>query len=227
MRRLLRGVAGMLGTAVMAATLVVGGPAAPASAAVHDPVVFVHGYWGDHWNWDIMASWFRSDGWSSAELFVWDYNTAQSNVTTAAQLRTYIDDVLARTGRTKVDIVTHSMGGLSSRHYLKFLGGTAKVDEWVSIGGPNHGTNAAYACWDTSCGEMRYNSAFLTNLNAGDETPGEVRYGTIRSYCDEIINPDTSTILSGAGNAELSACVGHVSLLASWQTYTLTRDFIA
>jgi triacylglycerol lipase len=38
-------------------------------------------------------------------------------------------------------------------------------------------------------------------LNSRDETPGAVRYGTLWSPCDEIINPDTSVILSGATNA--------------------------
>ncbi|MCZ7414840.1 MULTISPECIES: esterase/lipase family protein [unclassified Streptomyces] len=47
------------------------------------------------------------------------------------------------------------MGGLSSRYYLKNLGGTSKVDSWASLGGPNHGTDMAEACFNTSCLEMR------------------------------------------------------------------------
>ena len=35
------------------------------------------------------------------------------------------------------------MGGLSTRYYLKNLGATQYVDDWVSIGGPNHGTTFA------------------------------------------------------------------------------------
>lgn len=211
-------------TAIIAIT--VSGPSLVAQASGPNPVVLVHGYWGDDWNWSVMVGRLRGDGWPDANLFVWDYNIAQSNVTTANQLKTYIDGVLASTGASKVDLVTHSMGGLSSRYYLKFLDGTSKVDEWVSLGGPNHGTNAAYLCWDASCEEMRYDSEFLTNVNSGDETPGDVRYSTVRSYCDEIINPDSSTILSGADNRELSHCVGHVSLLGSWEAYTTVRDFI-
>lgn len=216
----------LLAALALAAVSLVASPATPARAAGHDPIVFVHGYWGSDWNWDVMLSRFRADGWSASELYPWDYNTAQSNVTTAGQLASFIDSVRARTGAARVDVVTHSMGGLSSRYYLKNLGGTGKVDEWVSIGGPNHGTNAAYLCWDTSCSEMRPGSSFLNNLNSGDETPGAVRYGTFWSSCDEIINPDQSTIVAGATNNHLSGCIGHISLLGSWEVYTGVRNFV-
>jgi triacylglycerol lipase len=68
-------------------------------------------------------------------------------------------------------------------------------------------------------------SSFLDALNSGDETPGTVRYGTFWSPCDEIINPDTSVILSGATNTR-TGCIGHVSLLASPSVYAGVRDFV-
>ena len=224
MRRHIRTAVATLAAIVTAVGLTV--IAAPAQAAARNPIVFVHGFWGSDWNWGIMVDRFKADGWSGGELFVWDYSTSQSNVETAGQLKAYVDQVLARTGASKVDLVTHSMGGLSSRYYLKFLGGIPKIDAWVSLGGPNHGTSAAYACWTDSCREMRPNSVFLNTLNSGDETPGDVRYGTVRSYCDEIINPDSSTIVDGADNRELSSCIGHVSLLGSKSAYTAIRDLV-
>jgi triacylglycerol lipase len=103
------------------------------------------------------------------------------------------------------------MGGLSSRYYLKNLGGTGSVDEWVSLGGPNHGTNTAKFCFDTSCKDMRPRSPFLTQLNSGDETPGAVRYRTWGSPCDVVINPDSSVQLTGATNTR-TACLEHGDL---------------
>lgn len=196
------------------------------SATGHDPIVFVHGWVGADWNWAVMTERFRSDDWAADELHVWQYDWAQSNTVTARELADEIDRVLAETGADAVDLVTHSMGGLSSRHYLKFLDGTDHVNDWVSIGGPNHGTNAAYACTTTSCGEMRFDSAFLTRLNSGDETPGTTDYGTVWSACDEIINPDESVLLEGASNHRVS-CIGHVSLVASEEVYETTRDFVS
>ncbi|MFI7413049.1 esterase/lipase family protein [Streptomyces sp. NPDC049627] len=190
-----------------------------------NPVLFVHGYTGDASNWNTMADRFRTDGWPSAYLDQWSYDWRQSNTTTAQQLSAEVDRLLAATGATKVDIVSHSMGGLSSRSYLKNLGGTTKVDAWVSLGGPNHGTDSANSCFDTSCTEMRIGSSFLTALNSGDETPGSPRYATWWSPCDTVINPDSSVSLSGAANTK-TACLSHTALFMDATVYAQTRDMI-
>jgi triacylglycerol lipase len=190
-----------------------------------NPVLFVHGYNGDAANWNTMADRFKADGWPSSHLRQWTYDSRQSNTVTAQQLSTEADRLLAATGATEVDIVSHSMGGLSSRHYLKNLGGTSKVDAWVSLGGPNHGTDTANSCFDTSCTEMRIGSSFLTSLNSGDETPGSPRYATWWSPCDTVINPDSSVSLSGAANTR-TACLTHTGLLTDATVYAQTRDMI-
>lgn len=211
----------VLGLVAVAAMLV---PAASASA--REPILFVHGWAGASWNWSVMIDRFEGDGYRASELRAFSYNTKQSNATTAQEVAAQVRALKAATGATRVDVVTHSMGGLSSRYYLKNLGGTANVDEWVSIGGPNHGTWTAGACsLLSSCREMLPGSSFLRALNSGDETPGAVRYGTFWSPCDEIINPDTSTILSGATNIR-TGCIGHISMLASPSVYAGVRDFV-
>ena len=200
--------------------------AMPATASAFDPIVFVHGWNSSGSTWNTTISRFQADGWTSAELHNWSYNTSQSNATTASQLSAKVDQVLAATGAAKVDIVTHSMGGLSSRYYLKNLGGQAKVDDWVSLAGPNHGTEWAYGCsWQTSCREMIPGSSFLSALNSGDETPGAVNYGTFWSSCDEIINPDSSVPLSGATNVHVG-CLSHSGVKDNASSYAQYRDFV-
>jgi triacylglycerol lipase len=197
-------------------------PAASAQAA--EPILFVHGWNSSGSVWNTMISRFEADGFTN--LNNWSYNTAQSNKTTAGQIATKVSQIRAATGAAKVDIITHSMGGLSSRWYAKYLGGTSYVDEWVSLGGPNHGTSTANLCfWQTSCFEMRPGSSFLSQLNSGDETPGDVRYGTWWSPCDEIINPDSSILLSGATNTQ-TACISHSGYYSSSTVYAQVRDFV-
>src|SRR3954447_6472431 len=124
------------------------GLALPAVASAHDPILFVHGWNSSSSTWNTMVSRFQTDGWTASELNNWSYNWHQSNATTASQIKTKVDGILAATGAAKVDIVSHSMGGLSSRYFLKNLGGGAEVDDWVSLGGPNHGTDTANFCFD-------------------------------------------------------------------------------
>jgi len=186
----------------------------------------VHGWNSSASTWNTVVGRFAADGWTSAELNTWSYNTAQSNATTAQQLATKVNSVLAATGATRLDLISHSMGGLSTRYYVKNLGGGPKVDEFVSLAGPNHGTSTANLCfWNTSCFEMRSGSSFLNALNSGDETPSTPRYATWWSPCDEVINPDTSTILIGAANTQTS-CLSHSGVKDSATVYAQVREFV-
>jgi len=56
----------------------------------------------------------------------------------AKRLTEFIDKVLAATGAEKVDIVSHSMGGLVSRVAIKNYGCSSKVRKLLMVGTPNH-----------------------------------------------------------------------------------------
>ena len=195
------------------------------STLAHDPIIFVHGWHGSASTWTTMIGRFKTDGWTDAELINFTYNSDQSNATTANLLSAKIDSVLAATGATRVDIVSHSMGGLSTRYYSRNLGGSGKIDAFVSLGGPNHGTQTAYACFTTACKEMYPGSTFLKSLNATDETPGTPRYATWWSPCDEVINPDSSVPLTGATNTQ-TTCLTHSNLHEDATVYAQVRDWV-
>jgi triacylglycerol lipase len=211
---------------VSAIALCIAGTAlAPAGASAQDPILFVHGYVESASVWNTMIGRFEKDGYSKSFLSAYSYNTSQSNKVDAEEVKSKVESLLKSTGATKVDIIAHSMGSLNSRWYIKFLGGESKVDDWVSLGGPNHGTEFANFCGSTSCVEMRIGSKFLGELNAGDETPGTVNYGTWWSPCDEIINPDSSVSLSGASNNK-TACISHTALMNDETVYKGVREFV-
>jgi triacylglycerol lipase len=207
------------------AICVTGAAIAPAASMAQDPILFVHGYVESASLWNTMIGRFEKDGYPKSYLSAYSYNTSQSNKVDAEEVKSKVETLLKNTGATKVDIVAHSMGSLNSRWYIKFLGGETKVDDWVSLGGPNHGTEFANACFSTSCVEMRVGSKFLSELNAGDETPGAVNYGTWWSPCDEIINPDSSVSLSGASNHK-TACISHTALTTDETVYKEVREFV-
>ena len=199
----------------------------PATSLAQDPILFVHGWSESASLWNTMIGRFEKDGYAKSALSAYSYNTATSNKTLAeTEVKSRVETLLKNNpGATKVDIIAHSMGSLNTRWYIKFVGGESKVDDWVSLGGPNHGTETANTCSQTSCVEMRVGSKFLSELNAGDETPGTVSYGTWWSPCDEIINPDSSVALSGATNTQ-TTCLSHSALTTDEAVYKQVREFV-
>ncbi|MEU3660277.1 alpha/beta fold hydrolase [Streptomyces sp. NPDC032940] len=191
------------------------------------PVVFVHGYTGSASNWVTAMSVFRLNGWDSSDLFAYEYDSYGDNVTNARGLASFVENVKARTGASKVAVVNHSMGGLVSQYYLKVLGGDASVSHLASIAGANHGTTYAGACLIyTTCQQMYPGSSFISQITAGDETPGSTRYATWYSACDGIIIPYTSTRLSGAMNNNV-ACQTHIGYLADTVVLGQIARFVA
>lgn len=188
-------------------------------------VLFVHGWNTNASTWTTMVGRFKKDGWQASELATFSYNTAASNATTAAVIKDKVDSIQAATGGSQVAIVTHSMGALSARYYVRNLGGDGKVSALVTLGGTNHGTQTAIFCFQASCQEMVPNSSFLTALNATDETWGTPRYATWWSPCDEVISPRSSALLDGAVNTE-TACINHSQLHESATVYAQVRDWV-
>ncbi|QNP65866.1 esterase/lipase family protein [Streptomyces genisteinicus] len=202
-------------------------PAAAGALSTGTPVVFVHGYTGSASNWTTARSVFQSNGWSSSNLFAYEYNSYGNNITNAQGLASFVSNVKSRTGASKVAIVNHSMGGLVSQYYLKVLGGHANVSHLASIAGANHGTTAAGACLIyATCQQMYPGSAFITQISSGDETPGSTEYGTWYSPCDGVILPYTSTRLTGADNNYV-ACETHLGFLTSTSVLGDIADFVA
>jgi len=173
----------------------------PTAAQAAEPVVLVHGTFGDSTNWGYIERQL------DARTFAIDYgNRGTGDIATSArQLAAFVDDVLARTGASKVDIVGHSQGGMMPRYYVKNLGGAGKVDDLIGLSPSNHGTDLSVAenelC--VACNQQAAGSAFLTDLNAGDETPGDVDYTVVQTRYDEVVTPYTSAFLDGATNVLL------------------------
>ena len=176
------------------------------TAAHPAPVVLVHGtFEGAADNWATASPKFKAAGYC---VFALEYGNRGTGdiAASAGQLQRFVDAVLAATGAQKVSMVGHSQGGMMPRYYLKFLGGASKVDDLVGLAPSNHGTDnpgalVAGATFCPACDQQRAGSPFLTNLNAGDETPGAVSYTQIETRYDEVVTPYTSGFLAADGNA--------------------------
>jgi triacylglycerol esterase/lipase EstA (alpha/beta hydrolase family) len=175
------------------------------TAAHPEPVVLVHGTFEDATeNWSFVSPQLKSAGYC---VFALEYgNRGTGDIpTSAGQLQRFVDAVLAATGAKKVSLVGHSQGGMMPRWYIKFLGGAAKVDDLVGLAPSNHGTTSpgAFATGATfceACEQQSAGSAFLQQLNAGDETPGAVSYTVVETRYDEVVTPFTSAFLAAGPN---------------------------
>jgi triacylglycerol lipase len=183
-----------------------------AAARRPDPVLLVHGFNGSSGAWHALEASLVARGYRTSEIDAIDYPSDESNVEVARQIAREADALRARTGATRIDVVSHSMGAISSRYYLERLGGAAHVDAWVSLAGVNEGTVWAYGCYVlTPCREMVPTSSVLDQLNDGFHATGTTRYGAWWSPCDDAIIPRTNAELAGARNVE-TPCLGHSEL---------------
>ncbi|HEY6762714.1 MAG TPA: alpha/beta fold hydrolase [Baekduia sp.] len=213
-------------TAVAASAVQPGGSPAGAndptcrpSAAHPRPVVLVNGTFANQIDsWNAISPLLKNNGYcvytfNYGGLFLGQIGAYGPIAASAGELKTEVDQVLAQTGASKVDIVGWSQGGMMPRYYLKNLGGASKVNALVGLAPSNHGTTldglatlagylpgatalVAAAC--PACGDQIRGSAFLTALNAGGDTVPGVRYTVIQSKYDEVVTPYSSAFLTGA-----------------------------
>lgn len=195
-------------------------PAPPTHSAVtgeqsqRRPIVIVRG-WGlscglsgaDAWPKWREASYAR--GYPEDAVGVLRFDTCRPNGEAIAELGVLIDGLLRRTGAEKVNVIAHSMGSLIGRACIRFGSCAGKVDKFLSLAAPNHGTIWAHLCqlafWSASTCDMNPDGPFLAELNAGDETWGDVDYTTMISWCDLTIVPFTSAHLDGRATSSPTA----------------------
>jgi triacylglycerol lipase len=196
------------------------------TAAHPRPVVLVHGLFANMTdNWQTMSPLLANNGYCvfaltygvdpnatpPADQFGGQTTMEQS----AAELKAFVDRVLAATGTRKVDIVGHSEGATMPDYYIEYLGGAKKVDRYVGISGVKHGTTlhgvgtfaAEYgtlfpgapdqsvgSC--ASCPQFLVGSDYIRKIEARAPAPG-VTYTNIATRYDELVSPHTSSFLVG------------------------------
>lgn len=233
-------VAALLSALTLASTLVVVVVAAkPAEAqTTRNPILLVHGLTADSLSWVVFKARLEADGF---KVFTVDIpnrgfgDIAKNSQTVASK----VAQIKQQTGAAKVDLIGHSEGGLEARYYIKFLGGASHVGRYVSLGTPQYGTllanfstvfNLASLVGCVACYQMATGSSFLANLNAGDDTPGSVKYTTVYTVYDELVQPYWNAALRNqpVTNVKIqSICpfrvVGHIGLVLDGTTYQITR----
>ncbi|MBD2680672.1 MULTISPECIES: triacylglycerol lipase [Nostoc] len=92
-----------------------------------------------------------------------------------------------------LDLVGFSMGGIVSRYYVQRLGGINRVQRFITISSPHHGTVVAYGSRRPGCVQMRPDSLFLKDLNSDAVILKQLNFTSIWTPYDLMIVPTNSS----------------------------------
>lgn len=180
-RRPLGGALVALASAIAIASAATALPAAAGAAPADRVVVIVPGqqlYAGDAQNEETfrpLATAIRADG----NTVVYAHAGGRDVASDAKLIQRTVEPFVGKA--SSIGIVAHSAGGLGARHYLKFLGGSAVVDEYVAIGTAQYGSPGGCAQpRDGGYDTCMYADA-VTALNRGPDAPGPTRYSVVQS----------------------------------------------
>ena len=172
----------------------------------HRPVILVHGINGSSAEFATMIDRLETAGWPADRIYPFDAVDAAwgCNVDNAEAIAALADQALTEHPcESRVDVVAHSMGTLSTRYFIKNLGGTDVVNTYVTLGGMHHGL--ASPCWAPEflgiCvwTELCESGKFVAQLNEAPATPGDLFWVSIYGTADATV-PNASSELDGAEN---------------------------
>jgi len=186
----------------------------PEAAAT--PIILLHGYFHNRSGFLVMRRALRRNGFRHVHTM--NYNVIGHEVEElASQLSGYVENILNRTGATRVHLVGHSLGGLVARTYVQEFGGDKRVHTCITMGTPHAGTYAAWAGRGRAARQLRPRSELLERLNSDTrETP--VRYISYYSNLDPLVVPASSAKLTTPALHATNVLVkdhGHMSFLMS------------
>jgi hypothetical protein len=158
----------------------------------HTPVVFIHGNGDNATSWDSptfqvpgyskapnsVYQQFKAAGYKDCELFGVTYlsSSEQSNVANNYHqeskysiIQNFINKVKTYTGKSQVDVVTHSMGVSMSIATFEYYGSWGSVRRFVNIAGALHGLDSCeytgYANpYATTCDSQNWYDSWIFGL---------------------------------------------------------------
>ncbi|MDZ7968339.1 MAG: triacylglycerol lipase [Nostoc sp. DedSLP03] len=156
-----------------------------------NPVLLIHGIDDTEAVFYKMAAQLRLQGWSVHSLNLVPNNGDVGLDQLAKQVADYVTATFAPEQR--LDLVGFSMGGIVSRYYVQRLGGINRVQRFLTISSPHHGTVVAYGSRRPGCLQMRPDSIFLKDLNSDAVMLGQLDFTSIWTPYDLMIVPANSS----------------------------------
>lgn len=185
-----------------------------------NPVVLLHGFGNNRGVFIDMAEKLREHGFEL--VYRLNHNPWTDIKKNIRLINSRIDQILAQTKPKsgKVDLIGHSLGGLTARYYSYIY--PEKVEYCLMLGAPHKGTYLAYAgllgflikpllkkskIEGMSAFQMTPGGKFLNEINAMRPAPN-VKYINIYSDTDELILYKDSPVVKGHVNINVKTDAG-------------------
>ncbi|WP_406191561.1 alpha/beta fold hydrolase [Streptomyces griseus] len=197
-----------------------GGTALPVTAvAAPPPVVLLHGFVDNRSVFLLLRRALIRNGHDHGHhrhLESLNYSPLTRDIRAAAGLLgRHVEEICARTGHHRVDIVGHSLGGLIARYYVQRLGGDRRVRTLVTLGTPHGGTAVAPGAGvHPIVRQMRAGSSVIEELRT--PAPGcRTRFVSFWSELDQVMVPVETACVDhpdlDAVNVRVTG-IGHLAL---------------
>lgn len=180
-----------------------------------NPVLLVHGIWDTGKVFRRMIPFLSERGWK-----VYDLDLLPNDGTKG--LDDLAQQVVAKVEATfppgqPFDLLGFSMGGIVSRYYIQRLGGINRVQRFITLSAPSHGTVIAYFNQGLGCVQMRPNSAFLRDLNRDAAMLSQINFTSIWTPFDAMIVPADSSRMPVGDNVVVPV-LNHAWMLTDIQS---------
>jgi len=188
------------------------------------PVVLIPGWSMNRGAMVVLAERLRRDG---REAYAINYPSASHDTDRmAASIAASIEDVAARTGAERIDVIAHSQGGVLVRAAAREHDVLERLGNVVTLGSPHRGTAPAAMVRWRSLRHLWPQSRFLERLLEDDPVPVATNFTAIYSNFDASVFPAELGYYPGAFNVILDD-VGHEGMLLSERVYKLAAENLA
>jgi triacylglycerol lipase len=172
------------------------------------PVLLIHGYLCNHRIWDDAARALRQQGHTVLAV---NLEPVFASIDRYAEvIEPAVQQLRAATGRDKVVLVGHSMGGLAIRAWMR-AHGTQHAAGAITLGTPHVGTQIAKGQHTPNGRQMEWHSDWLTALAQSETDAIRALFQIAITPQDNIVYPQRAQVLPGT-TATVFDGLGHLQL---------------
>ncbi len=189
-----------------------------------NPVLLVHGIFDTGRVFGRMVPYLTQRGWTVYDLDLVPNNGYIGLDELAQQVVNYIDATFPP--EQPLDLVGFSMGGIVSRYYVQRLGGINRVQRFITISSPHHGTWIAYLNQGRGSVHMRPDSALLQDLNQDAAILKQLNFTSIWTPYDLMIVPANSSQMP-VGTEVIVPVMAHAWMLTDIRSLAAVAEALA